>query len=371
VQNGSIGAILGGSGALTKSTTGSVTLSGANTYSGGTTINAGTLSVAADNNLGAPAGNVSFGGNGTLGVTGSFASARNINIANGVSATLSNSGVNTFSGAVASNSGNLTKAGAGAVTLSGVLSGTNGYNVTGGTLALTNTANTVTGAVSVTGGSTLQLAGSGAAGGATGDVTLDGGTLSNTDSVNGNAFLASTRAINIGAGGGTINVPAASGTALVYSGSILGPGNTVTKTGTGTLRNTSPVSNTFSKLVVTGGLWQSNSDAGFGAVPGAPLADQITLNGGGISANNGAGGVILNANRGITLAGNGTIDVANALTYAGTISGTGPLVINGGNAGTIVQIGGNNTYSGGTTIRSTPTRAPSRSPATAPSARAR
>ena len=46
VQAGTISAILGGSGALTKTGAGTVILSGANTYSGGTTISAGTIEVA-------------------------------------------------------------------------------------------------------------------------------------------------------------------------------------------------------------------------------------------------------------------------------------------------------------------------------------
>ena len=47
VQSGSASAILGGTAALTKSTDGTVTLTGANTYTGATTINDGTLVAAA------------------------------------------------------------------------------------------------------------------------------------------------------------------------------------------------------------------------------------------------------------------------------------------------------------------------------------
>ena len=45
VQSGSVSAILGGSGALTKSTAGTVTLSGVNTYTGNTIITGGTLAI--------------------------------------------------------------------------------------------------------------------------------------------------------------------------------------------------------------------------------------------------------------------------------------------------------------------------------------
>ena len=43
LQSGNLSAILAGSGAVTKNSTGTVSLSGANTYSGGTTVSAGTL----------------------------------------------------------------------------------------------------------------------------------------------------------------------------------------------------------------------------------------------------------------------------------------------------------------------------------------
>ena len=49
VQSGTVSAILAGAVGLTKSTAGSVTLSGANTYTGTTTVNAGTLQLGAAN----------------------------------------------------------------------------------------------------------------------------------------------------------------------------------------------------------------------------------------------------------------------------------------------------------------------------------
>ncbi len=69
LQNGTVAAILAGPGAATKTTAGTVALSGANTYTGGTTISAGTLSVSASNNLGAPSSNLVFDG-GILQITG-------------------------------------------------------------------------------------------------------------------------------------------------------------------------------------------------------------------------------------------------------------------------------------------------------------
>ena len=53
--------IAAGAGGLTKTSAGTMTLSGVNTFTGVTTINAGTVSVAADNNLGAAPGSATAG----------------------------------------------------------------------------------------------------------------------------------------------------------------------------------------------------------------------------------------------------------------------------------------------------------------------
>ena len=72
MQSGTVSAALAGSGALIKSGTSTVTLSGVNTYTGPTTVNAGTLSVngsiVSSSGLTVNAGG-SIGGNGTLGNT--------------------------------------------------------------------------------------------------------------------------------------------------------------------------------------------------------------------------------------------------------------------------------------------------------------
>jgi autotransporter-associated beta strand protein len=67
VQAGTVSAILGGAGALTKTTAGTVTLSGVNTYTGATTINGGTLEL--DGSI-ANTSSVTVNSGGTLSGTG-------------------------------------------------------------------------------------------------------------------------------------------------------------------------------------------------------------------------------------------------------------------------------------------------------------
>jgi fibronectin-binding autotransporter adhesin len=64
--------------ALTKTGTGTMTLSGTNTYSGGTTVAGGVISVTADTNLGNIAGGVNLAGGELLTTADGFISARGL-----------------------------------------------------------------------------------------------------------------------------------------------------------------------------------------------------------------------------------------------------------------------------------------------------
>ncbi len=138
LRSGLISAILSGSGALTKISTGTVTLSGLNTYTGKTTISAGTLGVntlvnvsGGSSALGAP----STVANGTIDIaTGTLkyigtgnTSNRIINLtANGGTIDASGTGALTLTGGVTGNTYGLVLAGTGTGILSGPIATTTG-----------------------------------------------------------------------------------------------------------------------------------------------------------------------------------------------------------------------------------------------------
>ena len=157
VESGSVSAILGGGVALTKSTSGTVTLSGANTYTGGTTVNAGTLALGSSGAVGS-SGTISMNG-GTMQFSASNTtdySAR-LKLEDGKTATFDTNGQTVaFANVLAHGAGGtgaLTKTGAGKLTISGSNSYTGATTVNEGTLAVNGS---LAGAVTVNSGGTLM-----------------------------------------------------------------------------------------------------------------------------------------------------------------------------------------------------------------------
>jgi len=150
------GASGGVGGALVKVGTGTLTLTGANSYSGGTTINAGTLAVAANVNLGAASGGLTFGG-GTLRFLSGFGSSRTITLNAGGATIDTNGNHDTLAGSIGG-IGGLTKIGTGILELSGNNSYGGGTTISGGALQANQSTALGTGAVTFTGtASTLVL----------------------------------------------------------------------------------------------------------------------------------------------------------------------------------------------------------------------
>lgn len=326
-----------GTGAVNKSGTGTVTLSGDNAYTGGTTLGAGTLEVGSANALG-PTGTLSFGG-GTLRLSAANASDYSARFSTAAAQLyrLDTNGQDVaWSTALTSASGSLAKLGDGMLTLEAdnTFSGTT--QVLGGTLRLGTggSVGSLAGAITVASGATLDVNRSGAFSPASfitnaGTIALSGGpAMTLTTSISGGGTLnLGTGTLNISDGGSVANSivnPVAltftrSSGSTSHSGAISGAG-TLTKAGAGTVvltaDNTYSGGTTVSAGVLQVGSFGATGDIGSGDITVAP---------------------------GATLAFSRT----GTLVVEGAISGAGTLTKNSG--GTLV-LAGDATHTGGTTV---------------------
>jgi fibronectin-binding autotransporter adhesin len=315
---------ISGTGAVTKQGAGTLTLSGNNSYTGGTTIGDGVLALGSANAVGT-SGTISFGG-GTLQYSASNTidySSRFSTAASQASEIDTNGQNVTLASPLTSSGGTLTKFGTGTLTLSGNNSYTGGTTISGGRITLGN-ANGLgaAGAVTITSG-TLDLNGRSVTLGAlTGS---SGGTI--TTGVAGSATLTSTAA-----------------TSSNYAGAITnGSGTTAfTKQGSGTL--TLSGNNSY-----TGGTTISDGVLALGSANAVGTSGTIAFGGGTLqySASNTtdySSRFSTAASQAYEIDTNGqNVTLASPLTSSGgtlTKFGTGTLTLSG-----------NNSYTGGTTIR--------------------
>lgn len=345
------GVIQDGSGtmALVKTGTGILTLGGANTYSGDTTINNGNVKIgnAAAISSGAYKGNVALATSGILDlndfdmtINGLSGSGLVTNNSGASILTLgANSQTSNFTGNIQDGLGTIgfTKTGTGALTLSGNNTFTGASTIQTGTVTLGSDTALSPGSTLIIGNAgTLDLNGR--------VIAIDGlaGTGALTNNGLSDVILTTGSSGGSGTFGGTIN----DGTGKIA----------LTKTGVGTVTLTA--TNSYSGgTVIIGGTLAVTADQVLGAVPGAPAAGNIVINGGSLSASN---TFTLNSNRGILIGpatgtGSGTLDVAlnQTLTYGGMIadngSGTGSLVKTGSGTLTLTNA---NSYTGDTAITS-------------------
>ncbi len=346
---------------------GTLILSGANTYTGATSVASGTLQLGATGALpsttaltvaSAAVGGV-FNMNNYSQTIGSLASSTGIN------------GTGTTTPTVELGSGPLTVSGPGSGTFGGLISGSGGLTISGtGTLTLTG-ANTYTGATTVNGttgysNTPLLSISTASALGSTLGLTLNNGTLKNNDT---SPTLGSGLTITLGASGGYFDAGWAPSEPITINGEI---------TGTGALYinlDGSPVvlantGNNYTGNTVIGakgpGWYSSGTQAWLqlgaaGVIPNGSGYGNVTINGGTgylgeldlngysqtINGLSGSGTVESSSGSPILTVGNNNATSA----FSGVIeNGSGTVALTKVGTGTLSLAGGNNTYTGATTI---------------------
>ncbi len=371
------GGDISGSGTVTKSGTGALTLTGDSSFLGGTTISAGTLQLGNGGTAGSITGNIVDNGvlainrsdaltlAGTISGTGTLSKAG--------AGTLTLTGNNSYAGTTTISAGTLQLGDGGttgsiiggivdnatlafnrsnALTYGGVISGT-GALVQDGAGTLTLTANNTYAAGTTINAGTLQLGSGGNAGSVTGNIGNDGALIFNR----GNA---QTYAGDISGSGSVTKI---GGNTLTLTGNNTFAGGTTISAGTlqigsGTLGSITGdiVDNSALIFNRSDALTYGGAISGTGAVTKAGVGTlTLTGNSGYTGGTTISAGTLQIGNGGTTgsvagnLVNNGIFifDRSNALTYAGSISGTGSLIKNG--AGTLM-LTGINPYSGGTTV---------------------
>ncbi len=228
--------VSGTSAALTKTSAGTLALTGSNTYAGGTTLTSGTLQVNSDASLGATSGNLVFGG-GTLQLLSSATSSRNYQVSGASNANIDTNGsnltLNTGISRVAAATGGVVKSGGGTLTLAGSNSYTGSTTVNLGSVVL-DASGVINGTtVTVNGGGTFTNNGSlaGTTGtAANGTFLLSSGTavfssavnasdtasLSNLIRMNGGSLSAASVSVGRTNGGTISSEPTAGSTGMGF-----------------------------------------------------------------------------------------------------------------------------------------------------------
>jgi autotransporter-associated beta strand protein len=384
------GQIGGTSGSLTKTGTGTFTLSGNNNFTGAANVNQGIVQVNSTNALGTGAATVANTaaielqgtsvtlGNSSLNINGTGpggnGAVRNISGNNYINSPITLGGASTINvstgnlylaGGVATNGNTLTTTGTGTgnAIATGAITGTGGVNKTGiGTLVLSNTGNTYSGTTAITAGS-VQI-GANNAGPASSAVTVStGATLDVNNYAATVGSLAGSGTVTLGSGTLTAG---GNNSSTGFSGAIGGAGGGLTKAGSGTLTltgvNTYTGATTINAGTLTigagGALSTSsaiainNSGSTLSVVPNNTALGGIAFNGGTLTT---AAGTTTSTGGTMTAqAGGGTLAIGSGgtLNLTGAMAGTGTLTVSSG-ALTIsdpVTFGGNIIVSSGATL---------------------
>ncbi|GFZ92994.1 autotransporter-associated beta strand repeat-containing protein [Dyella caseinilytica] len=279
--------VITGSDGLVKSDLGTLVLAGNNSYTGGTTISGGTLQIGQGGNTGWIVGNVA-------------------------------------------NNGALVFDRSDAVSFGGVISGSGSLSQSGsGTLTLTS-AETYTGSTAV-GAGKLALSGNGSIANSSGVSVANGATFDISAATSGASIASLNGNGSVNLGNQTLALTQANGN---FSGVISGSGSITLVNGNQVLSG----ANTYTGVTTI--------DSSATLTLAGSLASSSSIDHGTLDVAASATGVSIR-----NLSGDGVVVLGSMLTmgggsFAGTIAGTGGLVVSGSNT----TLAGTNTYSGGTTI---------------------
>jgi autotransporter-associated beta strand protein len=323
-QTFTVNAVIGGTGALNKTGSGTMVLGGVNTYSGGTTVSAGTLRISASERL-ANSGGLTVSG----GIFDVQTFTETVNAVSLTSGSITGSGTGTLVGsAYGLQSGTVSAILGGAAVLT---------KTTAGTVTLSG-ANTYTGGTAINGG-TLSLTSSGALG-SSGTIGFGGGTLqysaTNTTDYSSRFSGAVNQAYSIDTNGQNVTLASA----------LTSSGGTFTKLGSGTL--TLSGINTYN-----GGTTVSAGTLQMSAVNRLLSTGALTVSGGtfNLQTFSQALGAVTLSSGSITGTGAGALTGSSYTLQSGTVSailaGVGAVTKN--TAGT-VTLSGVNLYTGATTV---------------------
>ena len=303
-----ISGVISGAGGLTKNGSGNLEISQNNTFDGNVTINGGKVTMSHGNALG-DTGTIAVNAGADLEVTGGITVARNLTLSakDGVirGGRLMSSGAskNTYSGTVAVNNSEFDVASGSTLDVTGQISGSGTVTKTGaGELQLSNNGNNYTGITDVQNGtltaSTIANSSTASTIGSGSELKVGSASTAGTFKYTGST-ASMNRTVTVGAAGGTINVNDSAAT-MTLNGTVTGSGNTLTKTGGGTLALGSGASVSMGTIAVQQGT----------LLLGA--ANQVGASTGAASSFNMSAGTTLKTAFDLT---------GNVLTLAGTSSG--------------------------------------------------
>ncbi|MCX6856018.1 MAG: autotransporter-associated beta strand repeat-containing protein, partial [Verrucomicrobia bacterium] len=369
---------LNGGGDLTKTTAGTLILSGTNTYTGTTQINAGTVELTGGSailNSGVVAladvagANLQLNASETIGsLSGGGATGGNVNLQSNTLTLSAASGSTAYAGIISGSGGSLVKAGGGTQVLSGVNTFTGKTTIANGTLSIASIDSVATNAqplgtnadldLGVAATSSARLLYTGAAttlskninvlGNGTDTIENAGSgllTLTGTITKAGTTLTLNGGSSGLYVGGLIVGVPVASdliiaGGTVTLAGANTYNGPTFLNAGTLNINNASAIST--GAFTINGGTIDNTSGAAITLTTNNPLNINSNFSFTGThSLNLGTGAVTLDANRTVTVS-------ANTLTIGGAIGGAFNLT--GAGAGTLLLTGAS-TYTGTTTAQ--------------------